>query len=79
MPNHPDFGVLAQVLNRTRAITRYHDHKLDLTASTGRYLTRLPNGQLVYLDEYDDRLRGYPVRGRVPPHRQAATRRVLLS
>ncbi len=39
----------------------YHNHRLD-PASKGRYLMRLPDRSLVWLEEYDQRLREYELK-----------------
>jgi hypothetical protein len=57
MPYNPAFGVSAKVFNKNRELTLYHDHKVDCTANNGRCLTQLLNGQLVYLDRFEEKLR----------------------
>jgi len=38
------------------ALIMFHNHRLD-PASKGKHLIRLPDRTLVYLDEYEQRLR----------------------
>ncbi len=46
----------------------YHNHRLD-PASKGRYAMRLPDRSLVWLEEYEQRLRQYELKAE--PDRKA--------
>ena len=54
--------IAASFLNITAGVRDHHNYRLDKTY-TGRYRMRLPNGQLVFADEYAERLAEYRAAG----------------